>query len=72
VKALSTEAIMKKARAAFERSGLSLDEVGRKMGAEDKTARQSVWQFLNKTADPRLSMLIRFAEAVGIEVKDLL
>lgn len=66
------ESVMKKARAAFERSGISLDELGRKMGADEKTARQTAWQFLNKTADPRLSMLCRFAEALGVEVKDLL
>lgn len=62
---------MKNARAAFERSGLSLDELGRKMGAEAKTARQTAWQFLNKTTDPRLSMLLRFVEALGIEVPEL-
>jgi transcriptional regulator with XRE-family HTH domain len=68
----SIQSTMKKVRSAFEQSGLSLDELGRKMEAEEKTARQTAWQFLNKTADPRLSMLIRFAEALDVEVKDLL
>lgn len=63
--------VMKQVRAAFEASGLSLEELGQRMGQE-KTARQSAWQFLNKTADPRLSMLIRFAEAVGVDAKDLI
>jgi transcriptional regulator with XRE-family HTH domain len=72
MKASRLESVMKKARAAFERSGLSLDELGRKMGADEKTARQTAWQFLNKSTDPRLSMLIRFADALGVEVNDLL
>ncbi len=63
--------VMKRVRAAFDQSGLSLEEVGERMGRK-ATARQSAWQFLNKTADPRLSMLIRFADAVGVDVKALL
>jgi len=42
------------------------------MGCEAKMARISAWQFLNKTSDPRLSMVRRFAEAVGVDVKELL
>jgi hypothetical protein len=29
-------------------------------------ARKSAWQFLNKTTDPRISMLRKFAKAMGI------
>jgi len=36
-----------------------------------ETARKSAWQFLNKTNDPRLSMLRKFAAAVGCSVKSL-
>jgi len=39
------------------------------MGYEGETA--SAWQFLNKTTDPRLSMLQMFADALGISVVDL-
>lgn len=72
MKSATVESVMKKARAAFERSGLSLEEVGTRMGIDGKTARQSAWQFLNKTTDPRLSMLLRFAVALGVDPKDLL
>ena len=61
------ETVMKKAQLLFDKSGLSLDELGRKMGADEKTARQTAWQFLKKTTDPRLSMLFRFAEALGVD-----
>lgn len=72
VESIDTTAVMDRVRAAFERSELSLEELGARMGIESKTARQSAWQFLNRTADPRLSMLIRFATAVGITVDGLL
>jgi hypothetical protein len=58
-------------RAAFEKSKLSLDELGVKMGYPKESARKSAWQFLNKTNDPRLSMLRKFAQAVGCSVKSL-
>jgi transcriptional regulator with XRE-family HTH domain len=64
--------VMARVRTLFEKSGLSLDDLGQKMGYEGDTARKSVWQFLNKTTDPRLSMLQRFADALGISVVDLL
>lgn len=62
---------MQRARELFERSGLSLEELGRKMGYE-QVARKSAWQFLRMTGDPRLSMLRRFATALGVELRELL
>jgi transcriptional regulator with XRE-family HTH domain len=63
--------VMARARVAFEKSGLSLEELGRRMGKGDVTARKSAWQFLNRTNDPHLSMLRRFAAAVGVPLRDL-
>jgi hypothetical protein len=40
--------------------------------AEAESARKSAWQFIQKTDDPRLSMLVRFAQAMGVDVKELL
>ncbi len=60
-----------KARALFAQSEKSLDELGREMGYEGDTARKAVWQFLNKTNDPRLSMLRRFAKAMGVAIEQL-
>ena len=68
----TTEAVLKKARKLFEGSGMTLDELGVKMGHETGTARRAVWQLFNKTPDPRLSTLVRLAEALGVELKDLL
>jgi transcriptional regulator with XRE-family HTH domain len=62
--------LMKRVRILFEKSGLTLEELGTRMGA-NTNARMSAWQFLRKTVDPRLSMLFRFCEAFGIEFDDL-
>ncbi len=63
--------VMAKVRASFDKSGLSLHHLGLKMGYPEESARKSVWQFL-KTADPRLSMLRRFAKAMEISLTELL
>jgi transcriptional regulator with XRE-family HTH domain len=62
---------MVRVRLLFERSGLSLDELGNRMGYSGEVARKSAWQFLNKTNDPRVSMLRRFAEAINVSLLDL-
>jgi transcriptional regulator with XRE-family HTH domain len=63
--------VMRRVIALFEQSGKTLDELGRAMGANEATARQTAWQFIKKTADPRISMLRRFANAVGITLAEL-
>jgi transcriptional regulator with XRE-family HTH domain len=62
---------MKVLREKFEQSGLTLHDLGVKMGYPDSSARKSAWQFIAKTEDPRLSMLRKFAEALGVDLKDI-
>jgi transcriptional regulator with XRE-family HTH domain len=62
---------MKAAQRLFAESGKSLEQLGRDMGYTAEIARKAAWQFLNKTADPRLSMLRRFAKAMGIRIQEL-
>src|SRR5206468_120144 len=61
VKPVRADALLKKARKLLERSGMTLDELGVKMGYGTGTARRAVWQLFNKTPDPRLSTLVRLA-----------
>ena len=68
----TAETILKRAKKLLEKSGMTQDELGVKMGYETGTARRAVWQLFNKTPDPRLSTLNRLAEALGVELKDLL
>ena len=63
---------MARVRKAFKKSGLSLHEVGVRMGYPADSARKSAWQFLRQTDDPRITMLRRFADAMSIDVKQLL
>ena len=64
------DAVMERVREAFAESGLSLDELGKKMGSDGNTAKKYAWQFLNKVDDPRVSTLRKFADAVGIPLAD--
>jgi transcriptional regulator with XRE-family HTH domain len=63
--------VMARVRIIFEKSGLSLEQLGQRMGYSSATARKSAWQFLNKTADPRLSMLQKFSSAMSLSLKDV-
>lgn len=69
---ITEDPVMTWIRANFEKSGLSLQDLGQKMGYSDGTARKSAWQFIRQTSDPRMSMLRRFAGAMGIDLRELL
>jgi len=56
---------MARALAVFTASGKTLEELRLAMGYAPDMARKSAWRFLNKTANPRLSMLRRLAKATG-------
>jgi transcriptional regulator with XRE-family HTH domain len=61
---------MTKVRSLFEKSELTLHDLGLKMGFAPEIARQAVFQFL-KTKDPHISMLRKFAKALGVELEEL-
>ena len=61
---------MVRVRAWIEASGLSLHEIGIKMGYTEDVARKAVWQFL-QSKDPRIGMLRKFASAVGLHLGEL-
>lgn len=50
--------------------GWTQQQLGEAMGYPAESARKSVHQFL-KSSDPRLSMLRRFAKAVGVKLSTL-
>ena len=62
--------VMASVRERFAKSGLTQQELGERMGYAQASARQAVSQFL-KSGDPQISMLRRFAKALGISVKAL-
>jgi lambda repressor-like predicted transcriptional regulator len=70
-KQIDPEAIMAEIKAVFAKSGMSMQKLGEAMGYEPTTARQSVSQFM-KSKDPRMSMVLRFADATGKKITDFL
>ena len=68
---MEKDRIMDVVKNLAEGSAMSLDDIGVRMGYPKETARKSAWQFINRTNDPRVSMLRKFCEAMEIEVNDL-
>jgi transcriptional regulator with XRE-family HTH domain len=67
-----TEAVVQRIKARVEASGESLTKLAQKMGYDADHGRKSVSQFLKTTTDPRLSMIEKFAIALGCTVAELL
>ena len=67
---MNAQSILQKARLAVVESGLTYEKLGQKMGWPKESARQSSFQFLHST-NPSVAMLIRFAKAMEIDVRNL-
>jgi len=63
--------VMDAVRKRFSDSGMTQQQLGEKMGYPVESARKSVSQFL-QSGDPQISMLRRFAQAVGVPLNRLL
>jgi transcriptional regulator with XRE-family HTH domain len=70
----SVASVREKMRRAAERSGLTQEEIGMRMGYSKDSARKAVSRLLNPAAeyDPRLSTLLAFAQALGAPLKDVI
>jgi transcriptional regulator with XRE-family HTH domain len=67
------QSIRDKIRDAADASGLTHQEIGERMGMTPKDARKAVSRLLNSDEyDPRLSTLLKLAEAIGRSLKDFL
>lgn len=62
---------MAKVRRAVEKSGMTQQQLGAKMGYKPETARQAVNQLL-RTSDPRIGTLRRLAKALGVKLDSLI
>lgn len=63
--------VMAVVRERVERSGLTHQVIGERMGYGPTSARQAVSQFL-RSGDPQIGTLRRFADAMGISLHTLL
>lgn len=70
--ALSIEQLRAKMIRAKDLSGLTGEEIGIRMGAEAKTARQVVNSLLHHTSNPGIFTLQKFANATGLSLIELL
>ena len=63
--------ILAKARRAVARSGLTLQQLGVRMGYPPESARQTVSRFLH-SRNPTVAMMRKLAKALGVELGELL
>lgn len=68
---MNADDVMDNIRSAFERSGLTLTELGEGLGYEGPTAKKRAWSFLYRTSDPRLSTVLAVAHTLGVKLGDL-
>ena len=68
---MNADAVMDNIRNAFERSGMTLTELGEGLGYNGPTAKKRTWSLLYRTSDPRISTIFAVAHALGIKIGDL-
>ncbi len=68
---MNADGVMDNIRDAFERSGMTLNELGEGLGYHSPTARKRAWFLLYRTPDPRLSTVLAVAETLGVKMSDL-
>jgi hypothetical protein len=68
---MNADDVMDNIRSAFERSGMTLTELGEGLGYDGPTARKRAWSLLYRTSDPRISTVLAVAHALRIKIGDL-
>jgi hypothetical protein len=68
---MSANAVMDNIRSAFDRSEITLNELGEGLGYDGPTARKRAWFLLYRTADPRISTVLAVVETLSVKIEDL-
>ena len=68
---MNVDSVMENIRNAFDRSGISLGELGEGLGYQGPTARKRAWFLLYRTSDPRISTVLAVAQTLGVKIGDL-
>ncbi len=68
---MNTDHVMDNTRNAFERSGMTLNELGEGLGYDGPTAKKRAWFLLYRTSDPRISTMIAVADTLRVKISDL-
>ena len=70
-KTMNADGVMDNIRNAFERSGMTLNELGEGLGYDGPTAKKRAWFLLYRTSDPRISTVLAVAQTLGVKISDL-
>jgi hypothetical protein len=62
---------MNNIRSAFQRSGMTLHELGEGLSYHGPTATKRAWFLLYRTSDPRISTVPAVAETLAVNISDL-
>ena len=68
---MTADDVMGNIRRVFERSGMTLNELGEGLGYDGPTARKRAWFLLYRTSDPRISTVCAVAHTLGVKIGDL-
>ena len=68
---MNADTVMDNMRNAFERSGMTLNQLGEGLGYESPTARKRAWFLLYRTSDPRISTVLAVAQTLGVKISAL-
>ena len=68
---MNADRVMDNIRKAFERSGITLNQLGEGLGYNGPTAKKRAWFLLHRTPDPRISTVLAVAETLGVKIGDL-
>ncbi len=68
---MNADGVMDNIPNAFERSGMTLNELGEGLGYDAPTAKKRAWLLLYRSSDPRISTVLTVAEALGVKIGDL-
>ena len=68
---MNADRVMDNIRKAFERSGITLNQLGEGLGYNGPTAKKRAWFLLHRTPDPRISTVLAVAETLGVKMGDL-
>lgn len=68
---MTAASVMDNLRHLFERSGMTLNELGEGLGYQGPTAKKRAWFLLYRTSDPRISTVLAAAQTLGVKLSDL-
>lgn len=68
---MNADDVMESIREAFERSGMTLQELGEGLGYQGPSAKKRAWFLLYRTSDPRISTVLAVARTLGVKIADL-